>query len=91
MDHPNREQAGFRKSQGGLLQVFAVMVLISYAKNKNKDLMIIFMDYAKAFDYANRANIISDLISNRCGKKFTEAIAKMFESTTYIPLIGKIS
>ena len=43
------------------------------------------MDYEKAFDYANRALIILKLMEKGCGRVFTEAVAKMFRSTTYIP------
>ena len=43
------------------------------------------MDYEKAFDYANRAKIVMKLMDKGCGRVFTEAITKMFHSTTYIP------
>ena len=82
---PNREQSAFRPLQGPPLPLFSIFLLIHYANEENKDLCIGFMDYEKAFDYANRANIIRKLIEKGCGKVFTEAIAKMFRSTTYIP------
>ena len=85
---PNREQAGFRSGQGCLLQIFVVFLLIDYAKEKKRNLLIGFMDYAKAFDYANRAHIITDLMKNGCGKRFLQAITKMFNSTTYIPQVS---
>ena len=85
---PNREQAGFCEKQGCSLQTFALFLLIDYTHSVGKDLYVGFMDYAKAFDYANRASIIKDLMSKGCGKKFTEAIAKMFHSTSYIPKVG---
>ena len=86
---PNREQAGFRSGQVCLLQIFVVFLLIDYAKEKKRNLLIGFMDYAKAFDYANRAHIITDLMKNGCGKRFLQAITKMFNSTTYIPEVGR--
>ena len=64
-------------------------MLICFAKEKKKGLVIGLMDYEKAFDYANRANIIKDLMKKGCGKKFTEAIAKMYSATAYIPEVGK--
>ena len=48
-------------------------------------LVVAFMDYEEAFDYANRMNIISDLISKGCGSQMTKAIANMYISTEYLP------
>ena len=83
---PNREQAGFRRGQGCLLQLFIVILLIDYSKDKKRDFFIGYLDYEKAFDYANRARIVTKLIEKGCGSLFTNAIAKMYESTTYIPV-----
>ena len=47
------------------------------------------MDYEKAFDYVNRAGIITDLMKKGCGKQFTNAIAKTFKESTYYPKINK--
>ena len=46
------------------------------------------MDFEKAFDSANRAEIISKLIEKGCGKLFTNAVAKMYNSTSYIPTVN---
>ena len=51
-----------------------------------KDFYIAFFDYEKAFDYTNRAIIINKLMNNGCGYTFTNAIAKMYRTTTYIPM-----
>ena len=69
---PNREQAGFRSGQGCLLQIFILVLSIHYAREKKLNLIIAFMDYEKAFDFANRAEIISKLIDKGCGKRFTD-------------------
>ena len=86
---PNMEQAGFRSGQGCLFQIYVLFLLIDYAKQHERNLMIGFMDYEKAFDYANRASIISELMANGCGKRFTCAIAKMWNSSTYIPVVDQ--
>ena len=75
---PNYHQAGFRKGQGCLLQIFLLTLLIKFSKSNNKDLFVAFMDYEKAFDYANRMNIICDLISKGCGCQMTKAIANIY-------------
>ena len=46
------------------------------------------MDYEKAFDYANRYELIQKLMTKRCGAQFTKAVAKMYKSTTYIPYVN---
>ena len=84
---PNKEQSGFRKGQGCLLPLFSIMTLFAYAKEMKKEFYVGFMDYEKAFDYANRGLIITDLIKNGCGKNITTAIAKMYINSEYIPVI----
>ena len=66
-----------------------LLLVIDYAKQKGKDLYIGFLDYEKAYDFANRAGIISDLMKKECGSKFTKAIAKMLTTTTYYPKSNK--
>ena len=82
---PNPEQAGFRKGQGCLIQLFMLNLLIQYAKDDKKNLFVMFLDYAKAFDYANRMKIVKDLIEKGCGSQLTRAIANMYIETEYIP------
>ena len=85
---PNKEQAGFRSGQGCLLQLFVVILLFHYAMENNLNLIVLFMDYEKAFDYANRYELIQKLMAKRCGAQFTKAVAKMYKSTTYIPYVN---
>ena len=84
---PNKEQSGFRKGRGCLLPLFSIMVLFAYDKKKKKELYIGFMDYEKAFDFANRGLITKDLIKEGCGKNLTRAIAKLYINSEYIPVI----
>ena len=86
---PNREQAAGTKEQGCPLQIFMLLLVIDYAKEKKKDLFIGFLDYEKAYDYANRAGIISDLIEKGCGSKFTKGVANTLMTTTYYPKSNK--
>ena len=82
---PNPEQAGFRTGQGCPLPLFSIFLLLHYAAQNQKEICIGFIDYEIAFDYANRAKIVMKLMDKGCGRVFTEAITKMFHSTTYIP------
>ena len=82
--HTNPEQAS-QSGQGCLLQIFLLMILIVYSKEKKKDLFVGFLDFEKAYDYVNRAQVIRDLIGKGCGKYLTRAITKMFTTSTYYP------
>ena len=75
---PNYEQAGFRPKQGCLLPIFTLVVLIIFCKEHGKNLFVGFLDYAKAFDYANRAQLIRDLMDKGCGKAFLRAVYNMY-------------
>ena len=46
------------------------------------------MGYTKAFDYTNRAKLVSNLMGKGCGKLFVKAIAKMFNKSTYHPKLS---
>ena len=80
---PNREQAGFCAGRGCPFPLFSIFLLLHYSIQNNKEFCIGFMDYEKAFDFANRAKIVTKLMEKGCGKTFTEAITKMFHSTNY--------
>ena len=66
-----------------------VLLLIQYSKENGKDLDVGFMDFEKAFDFSNRANIIFDLMKKGCGNAMTRAIIKMFRKSTYYPKVSK--
>ena len=86
---PNKEQAAGKKEQGCPLQIFMLLLVVDYSCEHGKQLYIGFLDYEKAFDYANRAGILSDLVGKGCGSKFTKAISKMFMTSTYYPKSNK--
>ena len=86
--HPNKEQASQSK-QGCPLQIFMLFLLIDYSKEMKKDLFVGFLDYEKAYDYVNRAEIISSLMDNGCGETYTKAMANMFKTSTYFPKSNK--
>ena len=61
------------------------MILIVYAREKKKDLFVGFLDFEKAYDYVNRAEVVRDMMKKGCGKFLTRAVAKMFTKSTYYP------
>ena len=86
---PNLEQAMYRSGQGGVLQIFALLLLIEYAKEKNKSIFIGLLDFEKAFDFTNRSILISDLMNKGIGKGLVQAIYNMYLETAYTPKLSK--
>ena len=84
---PNYEQAGFHFGQGCLLQIFLLILLICYAADNAKTLFACFLDFEKAFDYANRPSIIEQLMEKGCGKNLTMAFYKTLCKATYHPKV----
>ena len=82
---PNKEQAAGKRGQGCPLQIFMLLLVIDYSREKNKDLFVGFLDYEKAYDYANRAGILTNMMENECGSNLTKAIARMFQTSIYYP------
>jgi hypothetical protein len=66
-----------------------MIILIQYSKEHGIDLYVGFMDYEKAYDYANRANIVADLMKDGCSGAMVRSIAKMMKTSTYYPKCGK--
>ena len=46
------------------------------------------MDYEKAFDFLNRQRLIEKLQLKKAGKRFTQAIHNMYQTTAYTPKIS---
>ena len=82
---PNYEQAGFRPKQGCLFQIFAIYIVMEMLKAVGKSVYVGFIDYEKAFDFVNRANIIKHMKEKGAGAKFTKAVASMYNETFYVP------
>ena len=66
-----------------------MFLIIDYSAENKKNLFIGFLDYEKAYDYVNRAGIVSKLMQDGCGSAFTKAIAGMFSTSTYYPKSNK--
>ena len=84
---PNYEQAGFRSGQGCCNQIFVLMMLIAHDKETKKNIYVCFLDYEKAFDYANRVSISHKLMDSGCGHNLVSALTKSMSKTVYHPKI----
>ena len=85
---PNLEQAA-RKGQGCVFQIFTCLLLIDLAKHLKKSIYIGLLDFEKAYDFTNRAILISDLLERGIGKGLAQAIFSMYSNTSYTPKISK--
>ena len=52
-----------------------------------KDLYLLLIDYEKAFDFANRAIMIKDMMEKGIGDVFLRAIAAMYRKSIYVPKV----
>ena len=86
---PNKEQAGFRKFMGCLLQIFCIYLLMEYARENGKEIFAAFMDYEKAFDFLNRKRLMEKLHQRNAGQRFITAIHSMYETTAYVPKLSQ--
>ena len=84
----NASQAGYKISQGCMLQIFSIVLLLELAKSSNKSLFIGIIDYEKAFDYINRADLINNLMEKGAGKRFIQTVTNMYDRTMYKPKIS---
>ena len=84
----NATQAGYKKSQGCLLQIFGIILMIELANSVNKSLFLGLLDYEKAFDYINRSDLIDTLMLKGAGKRFVKTIHGMYDRTVYTPKIS---
>ena len=86
--HPNMHQAGFREKQGRTLQIVAFLHLLDMAQKINKTLYIFLLDYEKAFDFTNRAEMAKQLMQNNIGDRYLQNFKNMYTDTSYIPRIS---
>ena len=86
---PNPEQAGFRKHQGCVLQIFGLFLLLDWAKYRGHELFIGLLDYEKAFDFVNRNRLINDMVAKGADKNLVRNIYNMYKETSYIPQIDR--
>ena len=85
---PNPEQSSQSK-QGCPLPLFTVNLLIDYANETNRGVFVGFLDFEKAYDYVNRAKLLTNLMDDGCGKNYIRALAKMYGESSYAPKLNE--
>ena len=81
---PNAEQAGFRKKQGCIIQIFSLLLIIDIAKQRKEGLYIGLIDYEKAFDFMNRYLLMKELIGKGIGSRYLTNIYNIYKQTNYL-------
>ena len=83
--NPNPEQAGFRKKQGCIIQIFALFLTLEMSKCLNRSLFIGLLDFEKAFDFMNRPKLMKDLMKDGIGSLFLKNLFNMYSIIHYLP------
>ena len=86
---PNPEQAGFRKLQSCILQIFGLFLLLDWAKYRGDSIFVGLLDYEKAFDFVNRNRLIKDMVAKGADRSLVRNIFNMYMKTSYIPQIDR--
>ena len=72
------EQAGFRRSHSTSDHIFALHLIISIYKAKNKRLFAAFIDLKKAFDFVDRAILWRKVMAMNINGKILNVIKNMY-------------
>ena len=76
---PCREQAGAQPKRGCIEHIVALRLLIDTFK-----LLIVFMDFSKAYDLVPRSKLFDILVKLGCGTTMLTALIAMYKDTSCI-------
>lgn len=77
-----REQAGFRTGFGTNDHLQTIKTLIEKSIEYNKPLMLIFVDFEKAFDFVNQHQMLMALADCRVDYRYTTLLKYIYEHAT---------
>jgi len=80
--YQSREQAGFRKGYGTNDHLQAIKVLIEKSVEYNRPLVLVFVDFHKAFDTVELSSIIAALEQCRIDYRYTRLIEYIYSNAT---------
>ena len=67
----------------------ALVIMIIFCKENKRNLVVGFLDFEKAFDYVNRAQLLQDLMAKGCGTQYLHALSKMYMESFYVPKVSE--
>ena len=82
--HPSRKQADAQKGRGCNEHIMSFRLLTDYAVSKKTKLLIIFLDFAEAYDKVPRYALIRTLCRLSWGFVMVNAIMAMYTDTKMI-------
>ena len=65
-----------------------MFLLVDVAHRKGIKLFILLLDYEKAFDYTNRAEIAKKLAQDKVGNRALQNFVNMYSDTSYVAKIS---
>lgn len=80
--YQSKEQAGFRPGFGTNDHLLSIKVLIEKCIEYNKPLILIFVDYEKAFDSVNQQRLLEALSECRIDYRYTTLIKHIYNNAT---------
>src|SRR6218665_1817814 len=83
------EQAGFRKDRSTIQQILMLRLIAEKAKRKTKPIYNCFVDFQKTFDSIKQDIIWATLRSYGIGKRLTQILQNIRESSKAAIKIGK--
>lgn len=86
--YQSREQAGFRSGYGTNDHLLVIKNLIEKCAEYNKPLVLIFVDYEKAFDTINQQQMLEALTECRIDHRYTNIIKHIYKNATASVKIG---
>ncbi|NXM79266.1 POLR protein, partial [Serilophus lunatus] len=77
----NPRQRGFIRAPGCSENLKLLQILIGHAKKEHKQLGVVFVDIAKAFDTVSHEHIITSLKQRGVDSHILDLITNMYENT----------
>lgn len=78
----SKEQAGFRTKYGTNDHLLTIKALIEKCIEYNKPLMLIFVDFKKAFDTIDQQKLLEALVECRIDHRYSTAIRHIYRTAT---------
>ncbi|NXC64924.1 PO21 protein, partial [Aleadryas rufinucha] len=81
----NPRQRGFISASGCSENLKLLQLLVQYAKREHRNLGVVFIDIAKAFDTVSHQHILGGLAQRRVDSHIVHLVGEMYRNiTTYI-------
>ena len=52
--------------------------MINFCEENKRDFFVGFLDFEKAFDFVNSAQLVKDMTTKGCGSQYVKVVANMY-------------